>query len=287
MSFRNIESINESDEVKKKEVSTKKSQDVIDNQSLKSKEKIIELEKKFNNEVEESYNTIKKNIDKLSGEKGEIVKKECSIDSKNKELTAAICYEKASYDRIKSIYKDYSEFKKDPNKLLDVIKMREFASNMRERFENCINPNNNLSSEKKNVNDIYKNTYEMWDKLCDKIEVNIEKKEKNTGTEKLDNYYQIDFTIDSIRDYYDFDVSCQGSVPQALQAFFESESYEDAIRNAISIGGDSDTIAAITGAVAGAYYGIPDDIKEKASSYLNYHLQTIVNNIDNKIRDKF
>jgi type I restriction enzyme M protein len=103
----------------------------------------------------------------------------------------------------------------------------------------------------------------------------------------LDNYYQIDFTIDSIRDYYDFDVSCQGSVPQALQAFFESESYEDAIRNAISIGGDSDTIAAITGAVAGAYYGIPDDIKEKASSYLNYHLQTVVNNIDNKIRDKF
>lgn len=68
------------------------------------------------------------------------------------------------------------------------------------------------------------------------------------------NYYPINFTLDSIRDGYEFDVSCQGSVPQALEAFFESTCFEDAIRNAISIGGDSDTIAAITGAVAEAYY---------------------------------
>ena len=101
----------------------------------------------------------------------------------------------------------------------------------------------------------------------------------------LDNYYDIDFTIDGIRDSYHFDVSCQGSVPQALQAFFESEDYEDAIRNAISIGGDSDTIAAIAGAVAGAYYGIPEEIKEKSVDYLSYRLQTIVNNVDERIRE--
>ncbi|MBR3821972.1 MAG: ADP-ribosylglycohydrolase family protein, partial [Kiritimatiellae bacterium] len=86
------------------------------------------------------------------------------------------------------------------------------------------------------------------------------------------DYYPLNFTIDEIRPHYKFDVSCQGSVPQALQAFFESTSFEDAIRNAISIGGDSDTIAAITGAVAGAYYGVPDEIRAKAETFLDVYL---------------
>ena len=83
------------------------------------------------------------------------------------------------------------------------------------------------------------------------------------------DYYPLDFTLDEIRPAYGFDVSCQGSVPQALEAFFESTSFEDAIRNAISIGGDSDTIGAICGAVAGAYYGVPTDIREKAEGFLD------------------
>ena len=82
------------------------------------------------------------------------------------------------------------------------------------------------------------------------------------------NYYKIDFKLDEIRDNYTFDVSCQDSVPQALEAFFESTSFEDAIRNAISIGGDSDTIAAITGGIAEAYYGIPSDIRSHALTFL-------------------
>ena len=90
------------------------------------------------------------------------------------------------------------------------------------------------------------------------------------------DYYPLDFTLDEIRPAYEFDVSCQGSVPQALEAFFESTSFEDAIRNAISIGGDSDTIAAITGAVAGAYYGVPEDIREKAETFLDAHLLEIL-----------
>ena len=84
----------------------------------------------------------------------------------------------------------------------------------------------------------------------------------------LRDYYPIDFTLDEIRPSYGFDVSCQGSVPQAMEAFFESDSLEDAIRNAISIGGDSDTIGAICGAVAGAYYGVPQDICAKAHAFL-------------------
>lgn len=69
-----------------------------------------------------------------------------------------------------------------------------------------------------------------------------------------DHYYNLDFTLDSIRDSYKFDGSCQGSVPQAIVAFLESENFEDAIRNVISIGGDCDTTGAITGSIAWIYY---------------------------------
>lgn len=92
-----------------------------------------------------------------------------------------------------------------------------------------------------------------------------------------DNYYDIDFTLDDIRADYKFDVSCQGSVPQALEAFFESKDFEDAIRNAISIGGDSDTIAAITGGVAEAYYGLSTDLEVNAVSFLSPDLKKVFN----------
>ena len=84
-----------------------------------------------------------------------------------------------------------------------------------------------------------------------------------------ENYYNIEFTLDQIRKDYKFDVTCQGSVPVALEAFFESGDFEDAIRNAISVGGDSDTIAAMTGVVAEAYYGIPEGMIETAIDYLD------------------
>jgi ADP-ribosylglycohydrolase len=67
--------------------------------------------------------------------------------------------------------------------------------------------------------------------------------------------YDLDRTVEDIRPGYDFDVSCQGSVPEAIIAFLESDTYVDAVRNAISLGGDSDTLACITGGIAEAYYG--------------------------------
>ena len=79
----------------------------------------------------------------------------------------------------------------------------------------------------------------------------------------------LNFTLDEIRLTYEFDSSCQGSVPQAIVAFLEANSFEDAIRNAISIGGDADTIAAITGSIAEAYFSIPEEIAEKALLYLD------------------
>lgn len=93
-------------------------------------------------------------------------------------------------------------------------------------------------------------------------------------------YYQLDFTLDEIRPSYRFNETCQNTVPQALQAFFESTGFEDAIRNAISVGGDSDTLAAITGAVAGAYYGVPEHIANKAESYLDGELLSIYREFD-------
>lgn len=88
-------------------------------------------------------------------------------------------------------------------------------------------------------------------------------------------YYDINFTLDEIREDYDFYEICQKSVPQALEAFFESTSFEDAIRNAISIGGDSDTIAAMTGSIAEAFYGIDENMKDTAFSYLDEYLLEI------------
>ena len=77
-----------------------------------------------------------------------------------------------------------------------------------------------------------------------------------------------DYTLERIRPDYAFDETCQRTVPQALAAFFESTSYEDAIRNTISLGGDADTLGAITGAVAGAFYGVPDAFVARARTFL-------------------
>jgi len=93
--------------------------------------------------------------------------------------------------------------------------------------------------------------------------------------ERLSAYYKLDFSIDGIRETYRFNESCQTTVPQAVEAFLESVSFEDAIRTAVSLGGDSDTLAAITGAVAEAYYGVPDAMREKALSYLDGDLRLI------------
>lgn len=83
-------------------------------------------------------------------------------------------------------------------------------------------------------------------------------------------------TLDEIRPAYSFNETCQETVPQAILAFLESTDFEDAIRNAISLGGDSDTLAAITGSIAEAAYGIPDSIKEKAYSYLDEPLRDVL-----------
>ena len=96
--------------------------------------------------------------------------------------------------------------------------------------------------------------------------------------------YNLSQTLDEIRPNYRFNETCQETVPQAIIAFLESRDFEDAIRNAISLGGDSDTLAAITGSIAEAAYGIPDLIKDKAFSYLDEPLKAVVRRWENRIK---
>jgi ADP-ribosylglycohydrolase len=88
--------------------------------------------------------------------------------------------------------------------------------------------------------------------------------------------YNLSTPLDEIRLTYFFDVSCQGSVPQSIIAFLESDSYEDAVRNAISLGGDSDTMACISGGMAQAYYGgVPNFIQKPVFKILPGQLSDI------------
>jgi ADP-ribosylglycohydrolase len=89
--------------------------------------------------------------------------------------------------------------------------------------------------------------------------------------------YDLSQSLDAIRPQYTFDVTCQGSVPQAITAFLESEGFEDAVRKAVSLGGDSDTQACIAGGIAHAFYGkLPDIISAEVHSRLEVPLRQIL-----------
>ena len=101
-----------------------------------------------------------------------------------------------------------------------------------------------------------------------------QKKTKDEIREHLSQYYDLNFTLEDVRPEYAFDVTCQGSVPQAIVCFLEAESFEDAVRNAVSLGGDSDTQAAIAGSLAEPYFGIPARLKARAYNYLTPELRS-------------
>lgn len=99
-----------------------------------------------------------------------------------------------------------------------------------------------------------------------------------------ENFYpSLTFTLDEIRDSYEYDSGCPGSVPQALEAFFEATSFEDAIRNAVSIGGDVDTTAAIAASIAEAEWGIHDDMIKTAVSYIDRDSKGVVKAMSNVV----
>ena len=96
--------------------------------------------------------------------------------------------------------------------------------------------------------------------------------------------YDLSARLDQIRQVYGFDETCQGTVPQALVTFFESTSFEDAVRNAISVGGDADTLACIAGGVAEAYYGgTPPGLARPVMAMLDKSLVAVVD----RFRERF
>ncbi len=88
--------------------------------------------------------------------------------------------------------------------------------------------------------------------------------------------YDLSQTVDEIRPWYDFDVSCAGTVPVAIICALEATDFEDAVRNAVSIGGDTDTIACITGGLAEVMFGLPDQIAETSRGHLTGDLIEVV-----------
>lgn len=89
--------------------------------------------------------------------------------------------------------------------------------------------------------------------------------------------YDLNRTVEGIRPRYSFDISCQGTVPEAIIAFLDSKDYEDAVRKAVSLGGDSDTLACITGGIAQAFYKeIPSEIVEETRARLPEEFLSII-----------
>ena len=98
--------------------------------------------------------------------------------------------------------------------------------------------------------------------------------------------YDLNRTIDAIRPDYRFDVSCQGSVPEAIIAFLEGNSFEEVVRLAVSLGGDADTQACMAGAIAACMYPIPCDIAEKCDSLLTDDLREIKDKFMNFLKER-
>ena len=96
------------------------------------------------------------------------------------------------------------------------------------------------------------------------------------------HYYPLDRTVDEIRPTYRFFVDCDNSVPEAIECFLEGEDFEDTLRNAVSLGGDSDTQAAIAGSIAEAYFKVPILLRGKAIMFLDEDSLDIVRRFENK-----
>ena len=94
--------------------------------------------------------------------------------------------------------------------------------------------------------------------------------------------YNLRFTCDDIRPSYTWGGTCQDSVPQAIVSFLDGNDFEDSIKNAISIGGDSDTIGCITGSIAEAFFGVPVELRERAMSYLPKGFKAVISEFENK-----
>ncbi len=115
-----------------------------------------------------------------------------------------------------------------------------------------------------------------------------QRKSKEEIRTAMEAYYDLSMSVDAYREKWRGHGKeiCQVSLPQALVCFFEGKDYEDVIRNCISIGGDSDTIAAIAGGIAGAYYGVPEEMQAEVRKYLPPVLLNICDTFQNWLKER-
>lgn len=101
-----------------------------------------------------------------------------------------------------------------------------------------------------------------------------------------ENYYNLNFDYDELIRTYSHDQTCQNSVPQSIFAFLISENFEDAIRTAVSMGGDADTMACIAGSIAEAFYGVPENLQKECWEFLTPDIKYVTNEFQKKFKHK-
>lgn len=108
--------------------------------------------------------------------------------------------------------------------------------------------------------------------------------DKNEIKDHIETRYEYDLnrSVDEIRQFYSFDVSCAGSVPESIICFLEADDFEDTIRNTVSLGGDADTQAAIAGGIASAYWDVPDNIVDDSVNRLDDFLLDVLMEFEDK-----
>ena len=98
--------------------------------------------------------------------------------------------------------------------------------------------------------------------------------------------YELDRTLDEIRPYFCMNETCQKTVPEAITAFLEAKDFEDAVRNAVSLGGDTDTLGAITGSIAEAYFGIPMNLIDECNKRIDINIRGVVDRFELAVKKK-
>ena len=109
-------------------------------------------------------------------------------------------------------------------------------------------------------------------------------KEEIKGYVEREFHYDLSRSLEEIRPYYHHVESCQQTVPEAITAFLEAESFEDAVRNAVSLGGDTDTLAAITGSIAEAFFGVPAFLKAECRNRIDSEMNRVLDAFDEVLR---
>lgn len=268
---------------------------------------VLEIQEKKNNKKNRSFE-----------ERVEILNRNIPLFTKNCSVTDDSILTCAIYDAIKNGNSDYEKYLKqyglrEINLGLDQYGRSRFGKGFVSWLEGkqegnsfgngsamrispvgfCFDTLEEVKRESKKAT-IPSHNHEDAIKASEAVAVSIFLLRKGMRKEELvryikNNYYDLNYDLEDLQRNYSFSSQASNSVPQALYIFSISNDFEDAIRKAISIGGDTDTIAAIVGSLSESYYGIPENIKQQAKPYLKDYMLDLLEERyfeKDKIREK-